>query len=167
MSARYASKTEVPVARSKEHIEAMLRRYGADSFAYGSDDETGLIVVGFRMHGRYVRFRVPVPKPNERRFTHTATGKVRTKPQVETAYEQALRSLWRAIHIVITAKLESVELGIESFDAAFMSQIMLPSGATVGEFLEPQIVAAYERGEMPALLPGLSWGDVPALGPGR
>jgi hypothetical protein len=31
-----------------------------------------------------------------------------------------------------------------------------PNGATVGEWTGPQIAAAYERNEMPALLPGVN-----------
>lgn len=41
-----------------------------------------------------------------------------------------------------------------------MANIVLPNGTTAGEFMKPQIQAAYETGDMPALLPDYSKGGV-------
>ena len=36
-----------------------------------------------------------------------------------------------------------------------MSNIVLPGGQTVGDFMKPQIEKAYISGDIPKLLPGL------------
>jgi hypothetical protein len=56
--------------------------------------------------------------------------------------------------LIIKAKLEAIDAGISTFDAEFLSSIMLPSGATVGEWAEPQLDRIYATGQMPRLLPG-------------
>jgi hypothetical protein len=55
---------------------------------------------------------------------------------------------------MLKAKLESVESGIETFDSAFLAQIVMPNNTTVGDLLTPQLVSAYKTGRMPkALMP--------------
>lgn len=162
---RYAEGTEVPAERSRAEIERIISRYGATRFAYGWD--AGTIVIQFEMRDRRVLFRLALPDPDDRAFRLTSQGRARSESARQSAYEQAVRQRWRALALVIKAKLESVESGIESFEEAFLPQIVLPGGMTVGGFVVPQIAAAYERAALPALLPGLSAGDVPALGSGR
>ena len=125
---RYAETTKVSVAQSRTEIERTLKRYGADGFMYGEADDRA--VVAFRMRGRHIKFMVDIPD----------------KPQKE-------RQRWRAMLLVIKSKLESVESGIEIFEDAFMAQIVLPDGQTVGQVMRPQIVSAYETGNVPPLLP--------------
>ena len=147
---RYASKTTVQSDRSMAEIESTLRRYGASKFMYGRDGVR--VLVAFEMHDRRLRFMLPIP--TEEQFTETPSGRTRrSKAIVVRQYEQAVRSRYRALLLSIKAKLESVESGIEEFEDAFMAQIVLPDGATVGEKLKPQISLAYQTGNMPPLLP--------------
>lgn len=147
----YAEKTSVPVSKSKAEIERTLGRYGADSFAYGWEAERA--TVGFRLQGKYVRFNLVLPTKDEGRFTHTPTGKERRVAQAEKEWEQACRAAWRALCLVIRAKLEAVETGITTFQEEFLAHLMLPNGETVGENLLPQVELAYTQGDMPKLLP--------------
>ena len=55
---------------------------------------------------------------------------------------------------VIKAKLEAVEASITTIEQEFLAHIVLPSGSTVGEWAAPQLALAYERGQMPAIMPG-------------
>jgi hypothetical protein len=100
-----------------------------------------------------VRFELPLPSRDERRFTHHSRG-LRTATQAEALWEQACRQRWRALALVIKAKLEAIETGIASFEDEFLAYTMLPSGETVGAWLAPQMDAAYDpdRGVMPATL---------------
>jgi hypothetical protein len=75
--------------------------------------------------------------------------------------EVARRQRWRALALAIKAKLEAVESGIATFEEEFMAYIVLPDGQTVGEFLSPQIEAAYSSGRMPPLLPGIGETSAP------
>lgn len=132
----YAERTRVPVGQSRNEIEAALKRYGADGFAFGWED--GRSVVQFRADGRYVRFTVAMPD---------------ARSLTRAQYEQEERQRWRALLLVVKGKLESVEAGIESFEEAFLAHVVLPDGGAVKDWLGPQIEAAYADGKMPRLLP--------------
>jgi hypothetical protein len=149
---RYAEQTTVPADRSRAEIEKALSRYGASSFMYGWDGNRA--VVAFVVNGRQVRFLLPIPDRNDRQFTQTPTRRTpRSTAQAEAAYDQAVRQRWRALNLVIKAKLEAVETGIVSFENEFLAHLVLPNGETVGEWVQPQMDEVYGSGAMPALLP--------------
>lgn len=151
--ATYAQNTDVTSEKSRSEIERTLSRYGARQFMYGWDEARA--IVGFALDGRQVRFVLPMPDRTDRAFTHTPEkGLERTAAAQEKAYEQAVRQRWRALSLVIKAKLEAVEAGIVTFDEEFAMHFLLPSGRTVGEHVLPQIEEAYASGTVPALLPG-------------
>lgn len=150
---QYAAKTEVPSDRSRAEIERILERYGADQFIYGWDGPRARI--GFRMAGRQVRLDVPLPERTDPKYQQTASGRYRaSQATARAAWEQDMRQRWRAVLLIIKAKLEAVDAGISTFESEFLSNIMLPSGATVGEWAEPQLEHIYQTGQMPRLLPG-------------
>jgi len=149
--ARYAENTSVSSERSRAEIETILRRYGATGFMYGWQQDAA--VVAFEMAGRRVRFDLPMPDRHSREFTQTPTGKERSELAAEKAWEQACRQRWRALALVIKAKLEAVESGITEFESEFLAHICLPDGGTVGRWMRPQIARAYETGQMPPLMP--------------
>lgn len=136
---------------SRLEIERTLVKYGADNFAYAT--AAGKAMIGFTMQGRQVKFVLPLPKKEE--FRLTPTGRDRTEKSQYDAWEQACRQRWRALLLVIKAKLEAVECGISCFEQEFMANIVLPDNRTVGEFMLPQITEAYERGTVPSMLPML------------
>jgi hypothetical protein len=149
--ARYAASTEVSSDRSRAEIERTLERYGARQFMYGWDEDRAL--VGFQINGRQVRFILPMPDRDDAEFTRTPTGRTRAATQVREAFEQAVRQRWRALNLVIKAKLEAVDSGIVTFDAEFLAHLVLPNGQTVGDTVVPSVEQAYETNQMPALLP--------------
>ncbi len=154
---RYAQNTTVPVERSRNEIEATLARYGAKQFMYGWDGNGALIAFVVEPspgRNRQVRFQLPLPSRDERRFTHHSRG-ARTATESERLWEQACRQRWRALLLVVKAKLEAVESGIATFEDEFLAYIMLPDGRTVGGWVGPQLDAAYDpdRGIMPSSLP--------------
>lgn len=130
MTGRYAVDTKVPAMQTRGEIEALLRKYGADSFGYAQ--EMNRVSLGFRANGRMVRFAVVMPEE-------------KTQPR-------HYRSRWRALLLCIKAKLESVATGIESFDEAFMPHVVMPDGKTVSQHALAGIKQAYETGKMPPLL---------------
>ena len=149
--ARYAENTTVSSELSRLEIEKTLVRYGAESFAYATAN--GQAMIGFQMCGRQIKFLLPLPRREE--FSLTPTGRQRAENSQYEAWEQACRQRWRALNLVIKAKLEAVECGISVFEDEFMSNIVLPGGQTVGEFMKPQIAEAYISGKPPAMLPVL------------
>lgn len=149
---QYAKNTSVSSEISRLEIEKILIRYGADNFAYATS--AGQALIGFTMCNRQVKFSLPLPRKEE--FSKTPTGRERSENSQYEAWEQACRQRWRALKLVIQAKLEAVECGISVFEDEFMSNIVLPGGMTVGDFMKPQIKEAYQIGKPPSLLPALS-----------
>lgn len=148
MSPTYAAGTEVSSARSREEIEATLRRYGAARFAYMSEEDRAM--VAFEKEGRQVRFIIPLPDREHPDFTHHSRGR-REPSAIEKLYEQAVRQRWRALALVVKAKLEAVEAGIAEFDQEFGMYVVPPGGQTVHERLMPEINRAVADGKMPRL----------------
>ena len=139
---KYASTTSVSTDTSRNEIEKTLKRYGAKSFAYATQEDKALIM--FEYNGKRIRFILGLPNINDKRFTHTPSrGTLCSKESQIQEHEQACRQKWRALLLVIKAKLEAVESGISIFEEEFMANIMLPNGQTVGEYVLPQVETAY------------------------
>ena len=151
---KYAAATSVSVEKSKAEIERIFQKYNATQFAYGWDQQKAMI--GFHLQKRAIR--IVLKLPDKQQFARTPAGKRERKPDaILKAWEQACRQSWRALALVIKAKLEAVESGIASFEDEFLAYTVLPNGQTAGQWLEPQIDKALKRGRMPKLLPA---GDI-------
>ena len=148
----YAENTSVSIVKSRMEIERIIEKYGATQFVSGWQSEKA--VIGFTMCGRQIKFIIKTPAKAD--FTHNSRGRERTSEAAYTAWEQGSRQKWRALFLVIKAKLEAVESDISVFEDEFMAHIVLPDGKTVSEFMRPQIAVAYDTGNMPALLPHLT-----------
>jgi hypothetical protein len=108
----------------------MMRKRGADQFFSGSDGERAALA--FRLHGRHIRFSLPLGS---------------------TLSKQKLDARWRALWLVVKAKLEAVDIGILALEEAFLADTVLPDRRTVAEYMAPQIESAYSSGSMPKALP--------------
>lgn len=148
-SVAFAAETTVTPERSQAEIMGTLRKYGATRFVNGFDEDTAFIM--FEVDNRRVRFVLPLPKVSD--FGATYRGRSRTSDQRKSAYEKEVRRRWRALNLVIKAKLEAVATGIVSFDAEFMSHLVLPDGHTIGERMIPNLDRIVNTGNLPPLLP--------------
>jgi len=153
--ATYARKTETSVESSRLEIERTLTRYGADHFAYMNTPDKA--VIGFQVRNLRVRFDMPMPNRKEEEFTHysrAGSSRIyeRNERAASAAWQQACRQRWRALALVIKAKLEAVECGIATFEQEFLAYIVMPDGQRVGDYAIPAIAAAVEGKPMPPLL---------------
>ena len=85
--------------------------------------------------------------------TEFMIGQDQSRAQADAAWEKSCRQRWRALALVVKAKLDAVELGVSSIAHEFMAHIVLPSGETLGQWFDPQF-AKIDAGRMPKLLPG-------------
>ena len=92
------------------------------------------------MNGRGVKFILPYPKLSHFRY--------------QAAHDQAVRQRWRALFLVIKAKLEAVESEIVLFEDEFLPHFILPGGMTVAEKIrnDPQFSALLLEGGNQALI---------------
>lgn len=152
---RFASETSVPVERSRAEIEATLTRYGATEFVSGWGE--GNAMVGFRVSGLFIQFILPIPDKGDKKFTHKSDRygylKRRTQLQQEEAWNQEIRQRWRALNLVVKAKLEAVECGISTIEKEFLAFIVLPNQMTLGDWIiESKALKQLSGGKMPLAL---------------
>lgn len=140
----YAAKTTVPSAQSKNEIESIVARYGATDYGYLVSQQRA--TVAFAIDGRQVRITVPMPDRAAREFTHHTRGE-RTPEAAATLYEQAIRQRWRALALVVKAKLEAIEAGIATFEEEFYAYLVMPDGNTVYEQTRYQYRDAIDRAD--------------------
>lgn len=143
----YATGTKTDISTTETQIKRMLMAAGADGVAMMEQRDKA--IVAFHLSDRAIQFRLPLPTRDDERFTYMmAYGRhktLRSPDAAAHAWTQACRERWRALHLCIKAKLESIEQGIETFDDAFLAHIQTPDGETVGDKM---------RKELPRLLDG-------------
>jgi hypothetical protein len=130
--ALFAEKTKVPVAKTRMDIEHLLEKHKAAQYGTAVDYEQRLARVQFKLHNRIVRFMVSLPD--------------RKKFRSELPFAQAERQKWRALLLVIKAKLEAVENSISTFEEEFLAYIVMPNDSTVAEHVLPLIEHSYRTG---------------------
>ena len=140
----YASGTSVPIDRSKAEIEKILSKYGAHEFGYVSRANGTEYAIRFTIKFWSVQITLPMPKKSDKEFTMTATGRYRHENEVEKYWEQGCKARWRALVLIIKAKLEAVDAGISTVEREFFVDIVMPGGGTVGAKLLPQIAESYK-----------------------
>ena len=133
----FASKTSVPVARSRVEIERVLIRYGVTKF--GTMTEETRVTIYFETKGRQIQWAIPIPP--QAKYRH------------ETDHAQEVRRRWLVLVITVKALLEAVESKLLTFDQAFLSHLVIPgSGKTLGEAIVPKLDALYAGQSLPKLL---------------
>jgi len=131
----YAAKTQVSPEKSRAEIERILARYGAKEFGYITKDTGAQIIFSLKNHCFCMNLVFqPLAK-----FSHDTRGKLRQPHIIRDQWEQATRQSWRALALVVKAKLEAVKAGISTIEDEFFAQMLLPSGKTIGEHILPQI----------------------------
>lgn len=143
----YAESTSVPVAKSRAEIERLLQKHKCAKFMAGVDNEAHRATVQFQAHNRIIRFEIALPDPADPQYKKIKNSYLQRTPSgVLKVVEQAERSRWRALLLVIKAKLEAVESNIATFEEEFMAHIVLPNDKTVGQSREPDKSQQYDVG---------------------
>jgi hypothetical protein len=132
----FAQGTSVPIEKSRAEIERIVARYGADKFASGWDGARAMIQ--FTAHDRVVKFVLPLPSSDDAKSEFKKKGHTdsfATGARVSEWRTQEERRRWRSMLLAIKSKLEVVETGIETFEQAFLANIVTDNGYTVHERL--------------------------------
>jgi len=151
---RFAVDTTVSVDKSIAEIRALVLGYGGTAFAQA--EGSSKYGVQFGMKERFVKFILPLPDRNDKRYLRDGRGSVRRQDRRLAHWEQDCRSRYRALALAIKAKLEAVETGITTFEEEFYAHILLPGGQTVYEMTRQNVALAYQSGSTPkALMAGV------------
>ena len=144
----YANGTTVSIGRSKMEIEKILQKYHATAFGTYQEDDRAL--VQFKIMGR--SFQIGLPLLPLADFMETPTGRSRTERQALETQEKETRRRWRAVCLVLKAKLELIETGSSSVDAEFFPYLVLPDGETVQDKLMPHVESLISGKDLGKLL---------------
>lgn len=137
--AKYGQSTSVPIEKSMQDIKKVLRQNDCERIQAHDDDDQGY---GFQfIYGnRAIRVGIVYPSMDSPEISETETGKIRTPAQIEKAYDQEVRRLFRALLMCLKMKFEIVNSGISCFEDEFMSHTVDPtSNQTYGKMLQPLI----------------------------
>lgn len=131
-------------------IQKMLRAFGCTKFGTGEDFETGELFVQFEHRGRQV-----ILKASARGYAaawlreHPYGPRVRATRADHEA--KALKIGGIAVYSIlrdwVKGQVTAIEIGMLTFEAAFLSHILLPSGHTVIEHMQQQKLIPQENGQ--------------------
>lgn len=124
----YAKNTTVPVEKSQSEIRSILLKYKAEGFSCGWDGP--LDCVAWRFQG--VQYVMKMKRP---------------------AGEKEQRQRWRALRLVIYAKMEAVTCGISTIEREFMAWAQGADGRTIGEVFEGRMLEWAKQGLKMLALP--------------
>jgi hypothetical protein len=124
---KFAARTRVSPESTRIEIERTVKRYGATGFSSGWQGKA--VRIEFLCRDRHIRMTMTEPEG-----------------------PQSQRQKWRALLLLVKAKLEAVDAKISTFEEAFLADIVMPDGRTVYDATRGPIKLAYESGHAPALL---------------
>jgi hypothetical protein len=153
----YAANTKVSASRTREDIEKLLKTHGATGFGYINHSDVTLIA--FILEGRHYRMMLSLPDVAGLPFEDIERAERRRKhgreDAVQSVYEQEEQRRWRALFLVLKAKLVAVADHIRTLEEEFLADEVMPNNQRFGEWAEPQLQAMRKRGMMPPILPGV------------
>ena len=124
-----------------QEIQKMLRGFGCQKFGTGEDFETGELFVQFENRGRVVHLRASA-KGYAAAWLRDHPFGPRTRSTRAEHEAKALKIGGIAVYSIlrdwVKGQVTAIEIGMLSFDAAFLAQLMLPSGLTMIEHIEAQ-----------------------------
>ena len=133
----YARKTTVTPARTRVEIEGELEKRGASQFGYNRDGRRN--VIAFTLQGLQVRMELPMPDPGDYPDYRARNG---VKVSGQKGHDEEVARRWRALLLVVKAKLVAVDDGISTLEREFLADTVLGDGTTVLEQVRPAIEQA-------------------------
>lgn len=124
-SPTFAAATSVSPEKSRTEIDSLLAKHGTTSRGIHVNDESreATIVFAIVTAGSTNHYRLTLPLPH------------RNKYRDQRSYDQAVRTRWRAMVLVLKSKLEIIRIGMSTAQREFLSDLVLANGKTVAETL--------------------------------
>ena len=126
-------------------IQKMLRGFGCAKFATGEDYESGELFVQFEHRGRQVQLRASA-KGYAAAWLKEHPFTTRTRSSRVDHEQRALKIGSVAVYSIlrdwVKGQVTAIEIGVMSFEAAFLAHLMLPSGQSVIEHLQTKRLLA-------------------------
>lgn len=124
-------------ASALDEIRKILTRFGCSRFGTMTDNENGELIVQFTYRGKDVTVKASYRGYAAawlKEHPFNASRHRRTTAQHnQKALDQAEISVCSILRDWIKGQITAIEVGILTFDGAFLGQILLPNGKTVME----------------------------------
>lgn len=120
-------------------IQKVLREFGCSKFATGTDWDTGEVFIQFEHMGRMINLRASA-KGYAAAWLRENPWNTRRKATEQEHRSKALEIGSVAVYSIlrdwVKGQVTAIDTGVMTFEAAFLSHIMLPSGRSVIEEVE-------------------------------
>jgi hypothetical protein len=143
MALPYSSATSGKAAMGE--VQRILQGFGASSFGHMEDFHTGTLTVQFVWKERRVTIEAnakgyAAALLREKPYTSRMRG---SKADYETkCLKQGQIAVYSILRDWIKGQVTAVEVGMLSFEGAFLGQIMLPNGGTILQLVERENLLA-------------------------
>lgn len=120
-------------------MQKILQGFGASSFGCMEDFDKGEVIVQFRWRERSVTIRASgkgYAAAWLRRHPYTARMRGTKLDYERRALQLGQTAVWSILRDWIKGQITAVEVGMLSFEGAFLGQLMLANGQTVLERIE-------------------------------
>lgn len=163
---KYAEGTVVSVAKSQQEIAGLLQKAGAHPVGFQFFDDHAIIAFTLTTKIPEVKKDGVITQVREERKTHVMmrlelparrdfASKIKHRWRVDCSaeeqakrWEQACRERWRALALVLKAKLVSVESKVETIEEAFLAHMVVNDAGKSRRFSEVIIaqMVAHQNG---------------------
>jgi hypothetical protein len=147
--------TRVSVDQTQGAIRRMLQYHNAKGVQFREDWAANTLGFSF-IHAKKTE-TAEIPMIVHMHIQIWPKGK---KPwdATESSRQQRERQVWRALYWYLKAQLEAVEFGLRTFEDAFLADVVVQDGRTVGDVIREGLV----EGKMRLALPSPTGDPVPA-----
>lgn len=131
-------------------VQKMLRAFGCTKFGSFIDDDEQVLTVQFVHRDKTVSVPASMKGYAQawlKKHPYSNRMKKTRQQHEQAALEIANIAVYSIIRDWVKANITLVEVGILSFEGAFLAQIMLPSGHTVLEYAKKQELLPWPGGE--------------------
>lgn len=125
--------------KALDGIQKILRGFNCTKFGTGEDFETGEITVQFEHRGRMVLMKVSGKNYAAawlKENPHNSRRQCTLEEHEDKALEIGSIAIYSVLRDWIKGQITAVEIGMMSFEAAFLSHLLLPNGMRVIEQVE-------------------------------
>ena len=138
--------------KSIEEIQKILRTFGCSKFATGEDFDTGEVFIQFEHRGRMVNLKASARgyaaawlKENQ----YTTRKRCSRAEHESKALKIGGIAVYSVLRDWVKGQVTAIEIGVLTFESAFLSHILLPSGKRVIEELQDRkmLPAPNNQGE--------------------
>ena len=122
-------------------IQKVLRSFGCSKFGTGNDWEKGTLYIQFEHQGRMINLEASAKGYAAAWLRENPWSNRRKGSQADhqaRALEIGNVAVYSILRDWVKGQVTAIEIGIMSFEAAFLSHIMLPNGKRVIEEIQSQ-----------------------------